>query len=46
VEFDKRSSPYKLEYFPVNKPKVVLFEDAGHGGVTTSGKKQIYLYIG
>ena len=22
VEFDRRTSPYKLEYFPVGKPKV------------------------
>jgi len=39
VEFDRRTSPYKLEYFPVGKPKVVLMEDAGHGGVSATSKK-------
>ncbi len=39
VEFDKTTSPYKLEYFPRGLDKVLLMEDAGHGGVSASGKK-------
>lgn len=39
VEFDRSKSPYKLEYFPKSKPKVLLMADAGHGGVTSMGKK-------
>lgn len=39
VEFDQSKSPYKLEYFPEGKPKVLLMADAGHGGVTSMGKK-------
>lgn len=39
VEFDRTKSPYKLLYYPQNKPKVVLMEDAGHGGVSASDKK-------
>lgn len=38
VEFDRRTSPYKLEYFPINKPKVLLMADAGHGGVSATYK--------
>ena len=30
VEFDRSSIPYKLYYYPQNKPKVLLMEDAGH----------------
>ena len=36
VEFDRTKSPYKLIYYPQNKPKVVLMEDAGHGGVSAT----------
>ena len=36
VEFDRTKSPYKLNYYPINKPKVVLMEDAGHGGVSST----------
>ncbi len=36
VEFDRTKSPYKLNYYPQNKPKVVLMEDAGHGGVSST----------
>lgn len=39
VEFDKRTSPCKLEYFPTGKQKVVLMEDAGHCGVSSEDKK-------
>lgn len=39
VEFDRRKSPYKLEYFPIGKPKVLLMDDAGHGGVSSVGNK-------
>lgn len=38
VEFDRTQSPYKLLYFPRNKPKEVLLEDAGHGGVSKTYK--------
>ncbi len=38
VEFDRTKSPYKLYYFPVDKPKVLLMEDAGHGGVSSTYK--------
>lgn len=31
IEFDKRQSPYKLFLYPINKPKVLLLEDAGYG---------------
>lgn len=36
VEFDRSKSPYTLNYYPPNKPKVVLMEDAGHGGVSAT----------
>lgn len=39
VEIDQQVSPHKLIYFPKGKPKVVLMEDAGHGGVSSIGKK-------
>lgn len=39
VEFDRSKSPYKLLYYPQNKPKVVLMEDAGHGGISSKDKK-------
>jgi len=39
VEFDRTKSPYKLLYYPQNKPKVVLIEDAGHGGVSSKAPK-------
>ena len=39
VEFDRSKSPYKLLYYPQNKPKVVLMEDAGHGGVSSKAPK-------
>lgn len=38
VEFDRTKSPYKLLYYPANKQKIVLMEDAGHGGVSTTHK--------
>ncbi len=38
IEFDRSKSPYKLYYYPQNKPKVVLMEDAGHGGVSSTHK--------
>ncbi len=31
VEFDKTTSPYKICYYPVGKPKVILTLDAGYG---------------
>ncbi|MES2515429.1 MAG: hypothetical protein V4580_14845 [Bacteroidota bacterium] len=39
VEFDRTKSPYKLLYYPQNKPKVVLMEDAGHGGISSKAPK-------
>jgi hypothetical protein len=39
VEIDQQVSPHKLIYFPEGKPKVVLMEDAGHGGVSTHERK-------
>ena len=39
VELDRTKSPYKLLYYPQNKPKVVLMEDAGHGGISSKDKK-------
>lgn len=39
VEFDRTKSPYKLLYYPQNKPKVVLLDDAGHGGVSSKAPK-------
>jgi hypothetical protein len=31
VEFDKTQSPFKLNLYPINKPKVLLSNDAGFG---------------
>lgn len=39
VEIDQQVSPHKLIYFPKGKTKVVLMEDAGHGGVSSQEKK-------
>lgn len=39
VEVDQKSSPYKLVYYPKDKTKVVLMDDAGHGGVSSLEKK-------
>ncbi len=39
IEFDMTKSPYKLWYYPQNQPKVLLLEDAGHGGVSAKNKK-------
>jgi len=39
VEFDRAKSPYKLYYYPQNKTKVLLMDDAGHGGVSASNNK-------
>lgn len=36
VEFDRKTSPYKLEYHQVGKEKVILMEDAGHGAVSST----------
>lgn len=41
VEFDRTKSPYKLIYFPEKKPKEILMEDAGHGGVNTGSSYKI-----
>lgn len=41
VEIDQQTSPYKLIYFPKGKPKVVLLDDAGHGGVSSTEKKAV-----
>ncbi|MES2565979.1 MAG: hypothetical protein V4565_03880 [Bacteroidota bacterium] len=39
IEIDQQISPYKLIYFPEGKAKVILMEDAGHGGVSSQEKK-------
>ncbi len=31
IEFDKSSSPYKLNFYPTDKAKVMLMADAGYG---------------
>lgn len=31
VEFDKSTSPFKINYYPQGKPKVILSADAGYG---------------
>lgn len=36
VELDRTKVPYALYYYPQNKPRVVLMEDAGHGGVSAN----------
>lgn len=38
VEFDKTAMPFKLNYYPQNKPKVELAKDAGYGQTLSSGK--------
>ncbi|MBS1634719.1 MAG: hypothetical protein JST26_02275 [Bacteroidetes bacterium] len=38
IEFDKRQEPYKLYLYPVNKPKVVLLDDAGYS--SAPGRKE------
>lgn len=39
IEFDRSAQPYKLNFYPDNKPKVVLSTDAGYGQTTTDMKK-------
>lgn len=39
IEFDRSAQPYKLNFYPVDKPKVVLSTDAGYGQTTTDLKK-------
>jgi len=39
VTVDQKTSPYKLVYTPADKPKVILMEDAGHGGVSSVDRK-------
>lgn len=39
VEVDQKTSPYKLIYSPKGKSKVVIMEDAGHGGISSLEKK-------
>lgn len=41
VEFDRTKSPYKLVYLPPKKPKEILMEDAGHGGVVSGSTYKI-----
>lgn len=40
VEFDKSTMPYKLNFYPVDKPKVVLMNDAGYGQIITNETKK------
>lgn len=39
IEFDRSAQPYKLNFYPVDKPKIVLSADAGYGQTTTDLKK-------
>lgn len=39
VEFDKTNSPYAINLYPPNKPKVVLTTDAGFGQTLCDNKK-------
>ncbi len=39
IEFDRSAQPYKLNFYPVDKPKVVLSTDAGYGQTNTESKK-------
>lgn len=39
VEFDKTNSPYAINLYPPNKPKVVLTTDAGFGQTLSDNKK-------
>lgn len=35
IEFDKSTAPFKITYYPVGKPKVILTMDAGYGQTGT-----------
>lgn len=39
VEFDKTTSPYSINLYPPNKPKIVLTTDAGFGQLLSDNKK-------
>jgi len=41
IEFDKTAAPFKLNFYPPSKPKVVLSADAGYGQIipSESGRK-------
>ena len=39
IEFDRSVQPYKLNFYPESKPKVVLSNDAGYGQIITEGRK-------
>jgi hypothetical protein len=39
IEFDRSAQPYKLNFYPISKPKVVLSTDAGYGQISTEFKK-------
>ncbi len=39
IEFDRSAQPYKLNFYPVDKPKIVLSTDAGYGQTFTESKK-------
>jgi hypothetical protein len=39
IEFDRSAPPYKLNFYPENKPKIVLSNDAGYGQTTTDKKR-------
>lgn len=39
IEFDRSAQPYKLNFYPESKPKVVLSTDAGYGQTNTEFKK-------
>jgi hypothetical protein len=39
IEFDRSAQPYKLNFYPVDKPKIVLSTDAGYGQTNTESKR-------
>ncbi len=39
IEFDRSAQPYKLNFYPESKPKIVLSADAGYGQINTEFKK-------
>ena len=39
IEFDRSVQPYKLNFYPIDKPKIVLSTDAGYGQTNTELKK-------
>jgi hypothetical protein len=40
IEFDKSAPPFKLNFYPVDKPKIVLMTDAGYGQTLTNENRK------